>query len=131
MPLPGPNVVHGVALPAEDSANALIFVLAPLATYTAGWIAGAMLYVRVTVTDAGVLAESVTWNTVGNVPPAVGVPEIPPVNRFKVSPGGSLPEATDQVSGAKPPNARVCSDRGRRRSASRSTWSAHRCRAAR
>ena len=38
-----------------------------------------------------------------NVPPAVGVPVIAPVEGFRVKPLGSVPVATENVYGATPP----------------------------
>lgn len=50
--------------------------------------------------------ESVTWNVTEKIPEPVGVPEINPVEGFRESPGGRLPEITDQAAyGAKPPLA--------------------------
>jgi len=51
------------------------------------------------------VAESVTVTVKVNVPAADGVPEITPVDEFKVNPAGRLPVVTDQVYGVTPPVA--------------------------
>jgi len=49
------------------------------------------------------LDESATATVNDAVPTAVGVPEIRPVDVFRLSPAGRLPERNDQVYGAVPP----------------------------
>jgi hypothetical protein len=49
---------------------------------------GGWLMVRLTVPVAEVLALSVTWTEKLNVPPAVGVPEMLPVDPSTVNPAG-------------------------------------------
>jgi hypothetical protein len=49
--------------------------------------------------------ESVTVAVKVNVPTAVGVPEITPVELFSVSPAGSAPEVTLHAQGVAPPAA--------------------------
>ena len=56
----------------------------------------------VAVCGVGVLLSvAVTEN--GNVPAAAGGPLMVPVDGSSASPGGRLPELTDQVTGATPP----------------------------
>jgi hypothetical protein len=51
----------------------------------------------------------VTWtvklDVTGDVPTAVGVPPITPVEAFRFSPAGRLPAVTDQLYGVVPPVA--------------------------
>ncbi|HYI93631.1 MAG TPA: hypothetical protein VEX68_08810 [Bryobacteraceae bacterium] len=51
------------------------------------------------------VAASVTRIVKLDVPTAVGVPAMPPVEAFKVRPAGNEPVATDHVRGAVPPLA--------------------------
>jgi hypothetical protein len=51
------------------------------------------------------LALSVTLKVTDVVPAAVGVPLMTPVEEFKLSPAGRLPEDRDQVYGEVPPEA--------------------------
>jgi hypothetical protein len=48
-------------------------------------------------------ALSVTLTEKLNVPDAVGVPDSSPVEVFRVTPAGRLPEVIDQVNGLVPP----------------------------
>src|SRR5271165_4368389 len=50
------------------------------------------------------VCESVTWTLKLEVPNAVGVPLITPA-ALMLSPGGSVPDASDQVKGCRPPVA--------------------------
>jgi hypothetical protein len=56
------------------------------------------------VTAVG-LVESVTVNVNVEAPTAEGVPEIAPEALLRLSPVGSFPEVTDQVTGGSPPLA--------------------------
>jgi hypothetical protein len=55
-------------------------------------VSGVIAMLRLAVAATGVLSESVTFTTNEEVPPAVGVPEIAPVEAFSESPAGKLPE---------------------------------------
>jgi hypothetical protein len=55
--------------------------------------------------DCAVGAESFTWTLNGNVPAAVGVPVIAPVEAFRARPVGSDPEAMLHAYGFVPPVA--------------------------
>ena len=63
-----------------------------------------MLNVCVAVCAVGVV-ESVTFAVKPKVPEAVGVPEIAPVDAFKLKPGGREEAVIDQVYGVVPPVA--------------------------
>src|SRR5215831_16966193 len=52
---------------------------------------------------AGAATPLASFNWMLNVPAAVGVPVIAPVEEFKVRPAGSDPLATENVNGATPP----------------------------
>lgn len=69
-------------------------------------ITGAGGFTTVIDNDGGVVSvresESITCGVKLNVPAAVGVPDITPVEEAKVKPGGSVP-VTLQVKGAVPP----------------------------
>ena len=54
---------------------------------------------------AVLLLASVTLTVNGDVPDAVGVPEIAPIEAFSVSPAGSEPLLTDHEYGVVPPLA--------------------------
>lgn len=54
---------------------------------------------------AVLLLASVTFTVKQTVPFVVGLPEIKPVEPFKVKPAGRLPELTDQTYGVFPPVA--------------------------
>jgi hypothetical protein len=90
-------------------------LLSPALLVTAAWVVGAknpvftiaplivMLKSLEAVAGVGV-AESVTWTVNEKVPAAVGVPEMTPVEAFRVRPPGNvLPEAIDHVNGPVPP----------------------------
>jgi hypothetical protein len=71
---------------------------------------GATAFVIVIVSDLVVVcavgvAESVTFTAKLNVPAAVGVPAISPVEAFSANPAGRDPEARDQLYGDEPPPA--------------------------
>jgi hypothetical protein len=51
------------------------------------------------------VVESITFMVKPNVPEAVGVPEIAPVEAFRLSPGGNEDEISDQLYGVVPPPA--------------------------
>ena len=61
----------------------------------------------VAVWTAGVV-ESLTCTVKLTVPITVGLPEMVPVEEFKLRPGGSVPELIDHVYAVVPPVA--CSD---------------------
>ena len=63
-----------------------------------------MLSNLVTVCGVGAV-ESVTLTVKLEAPAVVGVPAIPPVEAFRVSPGGKAPELIDHEYGAVPPEA--------------------------
>jgi hypothetical protein len=63
-----------------------------------------ILNVCVAVWAVGVV-ESVTFTVKPKVPEAVGVPEIKPVEAFKLRPGGKEEEVIDQAYGVVPPLA--------------------------
>jgi hypothetical protein len=63
------------------------------------------LIVEEDVPVCGGVEESVALSEMVELPTAVGVPEITPVEEFRVRPAGSEPEATVQVSGAVAPEA--------------------------
>src|SRR3990172_2224858 len=52
-----------------------------------------------------VVFASVTWIAKSNVQKIEGIPEISPVDLFKVNPSGKAPEIIDQLYGAAPPRA--------------------------
>ena len=62
-----------------------------------------MAMLSAVVTEFGGVAESVTFNVMGEAPAAVGVPVITPVLGFKARPAGSVPVAKLQVTGVVPP----------------------------
>jgi hypothetical protein len=64
---------------------------------------GAITIDRVTGLLSAGLDESATATVKDAVPLAVGVPEIRPVDVFRLSPAGRLPEIKDQLYGAVPP----------------------------
>jgi hypothetical protein len=66
--------------------------------------ATAILNVCVAVCAVGVV-ESVTFTVKPKAPEAVGVPEIMPVEAFKLRPGGKEEEVIDHVYGVVPPVA--------------------------
>src|SRR2546421_146265 len=55
--------------------------------------------------EAPAPAASTTWRVKLDIPAAVGVPGMAPVLAPRLSPAGSAPAVTDQVSGAVPPAA--------------------------
>ena len=55
------------------------------------------------VTELGGVAESVTFTVIGDVPAAVGVPEMAPVLGSKARPAGSVPVAKLQATAPVPP----------------------------
>ena len=69
-----------------------------------GAAATAILNVCVAVCAVGVV-ESVTCTAKSKVPEVVGVPEIMPVEAFKLRPGGKEEEVIDHVYGVVPPVA--------------------------
>jgi hypothetical protein len=62
---------------------------------------------RATVAVAVWAGEAASWTDTPKekFPLAVGVPEIRPVDVFRLSPAGRLPETKDQMYGAVPPLA--------------------------
>jgi hypothetical protein len=64
-----------------------------------------MVRVNCFVAVAGVVAESRTCTVKVAAPLAVGVPEITPVEAFRVSPVGSVPTVIDHEYGVTPPVA--------------------------
>lgn len=68
-------------------------------------VAGATVMERAFVAVCAVVAESNAWTVKDAVPEVVGVPEITPVEAFKLRPAGSAPALMPQVYGVVPPEA--------------------------
>ena len=69
-------------------------------------VGAAIVMLKLLVVVAAGVAESVTRTVKVDVPEVVGVPEMPPVEAFRVSPAGrEKPLTSDHVYGLVPPLA--------------------------